>query len=129
MKETNLYKKAVVLIIFISAILWGYTYIDNNIPDAPGELTKKQLIEIARKAFKEQLNMDIGHCRFDRGNKIWNQYYADRYPGLSGRNYQAIECSTKQPFHLRPSEKLGGGPHWICIDKKTGEVLQYDMGM
>jgi hypothetical protein len=88
-------------------------------------LSKKELIQIAGKAVKDRCGLDVDKCRitYDTGNKIWNKYYAENFPNLIGRDYQAI-C-----FERTGQLQIGGGPYWICIDKKTGEVLQMDVGM
>ena len=88
-----------------------------------GVLSKKQLIMIAKKAIMEELNMDpeSGKLYFDNGNKIWNKYFAEKYPNLSNYDYQAIRFVRNGPI------TIGGGSCWMCIDKKTGEVLQYDI--
>jgi len=89
------------------------------------ELTKKQIIQIASKAFEERFGLDVDKCRitYDRKNKIWNKYYAEYYPHFVDKNYQAVRLSRTGQL------QIGGGPYWICIDKKTGEVLQMDVGM
>ena len=88
------------------------------------ELTKTEIIQIARKALKDEVGLDVDQYKvtYDSDNKKWNKHYADRYSDLGGRNYQAV--------YFTPTDlQIGGGPHWVCIDKQTGEVLQFDIGL
>jgi hypothetical protein len=113
------------LVVSLCSVLWVYFVVwDYNETD--GRLSKKELTEIANKFFEENCHLDTNNCtvRFDRGNKTWNEYYAQRYPVLTGREYQAIECNVKRKQFMQ-----GGGPYWVCIDTITGEVLAGDAGM
>lgn len=94
------------------------------------DLTKKQIVQIAKKVLHERYGaekygLDVNNCRikYDKKNKIFNKYYLEYYPNLVGHSYQAV-C-----FNPVGQLQIGGGPYWICIDRKTGEVLMTDVGM
>lgn len=89
------------------------------------KLTKAEIIQIARKSLQErfELNPDDYTVYYDKGNKIWNKHYAQNYPNLVGRAYQAVRFLRRGP--LTP----GGGPTWVCVDVETGEVLGGYLGI
>jgi hypothetical protein len=118
------------LIFCIALSLFCIKRRDNNIQERgvemrERELTKKQIIQIASKAFEERYGWDVNKCKikYDKGNKDFNKYYAKLYPHLAGHDYQAVRFITPGP--LTP----GGGPHWVCIDRKSGEVLLNSVGL
>jgi hypothetical protein len=90
----------------------------------PQVLSKKEMIEIARNALKNRLPYDVKRIRYDTGNKWWNRYDADRHPELLGRDYQVIYFSSQSGWNIQ----IGGGGY-VCVDIKTGEVLQFSIYM
>ncbi|MFX0198182.1 MAG: hypothetical protein ACFFCW_18855 [Candidatus Hodarchaeota archaeon] len=90
-----------------------------------GDLTKKEIIQIARKAIEERYGEQTSGLKmyYDNGNKVWKKYYAKDYPNLIGYNYQAVQFTSTGT--LAP----GGGPFWVCVNKGTGEVLVTYKGM
>ncbi len=122
----NLVLKFSLLILF----LYGFTFLCQHCRqkrDAGGEmmrLSRSELIEIAKGSLENTLkkNVEDYAVTFDKGNKTWLKYYADRYPNLSHYDCQAI-CFTLRS----PNPQLGGGPIWVCIDRITGDVLQFDV--
>lgn len=93
-------------------------------------MSKKAIAEIAIKEFVKRTNKDAGQytTRFDGGNEEWNKYYLQYYPDLKGKNYQAIRLIKKQKEWIR-TPTIGGGPNWMCIDRKTGQALAIYVGM
>ena len=89
-----------------------------------GYLSKAELVNMAVSAFRDHYGANAGRfiVKYDKGNKTWNEYYAQFFPELKGVDYQAIVVN--RTGELSP----GGGPFWVCIDKKTGEVLVTDAG-
>ena len=132
MQTYKCYKWLIIFCVFLSVIIIAISgcYINKNERNNTSmELTKKQLLLIAKTAFKENLNelhleVDKGKVVFDRENKVWNKYYAERYPHLSNYDYQVIQF-----FPQGTKLTMGGGPFWVCIDKKTGQILQFDIGL
>ena len=88
-------------------------------------LTKNELIAIARETLEDKCGLDTKGLRitYDTDNRIWAEYYAEDYPSLANRDYQAVR------FERRGSLAPGGGPYWVCIDTHTGEVLELNLGM
>lgn len=95
--------------------------------DEGAELNRSQVVQTAEKALKtlaEELSLDIANYSpwYDYGNEVWNTYYADRHPDIKDRDYQAVRFASKKM-------RQGPGPVWVCIDRRTGEVVQCDIGM
>lgn len=82
-------------------------------------LTEQQIIQIASKAFAEEYYDPNGYkIEYDKGNKIFNECYKEYYPKLFGYDYQAVRFISTEFGEL----------YWVCIDKKTGELLHIYTG-
>ena len=90
-----------------------------------GDTEEKRLIQIAGKAIEGRYGVQTSGFKlfYDHGNKVWKEHYAAEYPNLNGYDYQAIRFQPTGA--LRP----GGGPFWVCVNRKNGEVLVTDVGM
>ena len=90
----------------------------NGVIDSGG-LTKQEIIRIARKIIEERYGDKTDGFRvfYDNGNKTWDKNYVEYYPNLVGQNYQAVQ------FDGTGILQQGGGPFWVCVERKTGEVL------
>ncbi len=81
-------------------------------------LTKPEIVNIAyrevRNSFEDSDKLSI---YYDENNELWTKQFSDTVPELMGRDFQAIQFYRKT-FFSSPS-----GVIWLCVDKKTGEIL------
>jgi hypothetical protein len=100
------------------------------------ELSKKEIILIANKEAQEH-GYEIGRMPdkykvvYDVDNLMWKKRFLDTDPNnrhsnidltdLKDHDYQVVIYKLRS---FPPFVGYVGGPFWICIDKKTGEVLK-----
>ena len=115
----------VLLFLVVMAILLIFFTRINKSDNMEGTLTKKEIMLIAKKAFETELdlNVDEGGLKYDKENKVWDEFYAEYYPEISNRDYQAVKFTRPPPI------TIGGGPFWVLIDKRTGEIITFYIGM
>ena len=111
-------------LIIVAFVIMSYVINKRDIDSR--ELSKQEMILIASQVLNEKYDLKIEECtvKYDKNNKIWNKYYAERYPELNRGAYQAIRFTPDSN-----SIEMGGGPYWICVDKINGEILKIDIGM
>ncbi len=114
----RLVKTGLIFCVILSALYFSCTKCSDSNANG-GDLTKQEIIQIARKIIEERYGENTNGYRifYDDGNKTWGKNYAEYYPNLVGQNYQAVQ------FDGTGILQQGGGPYWVCIERKTGEVL------
>lgn len=82
-------------------------------------LTKEDIISIANEVAKKYcVDFNERYLKYDKDNKRWYNRFSDTDPNLVGHEFQVV-------LYERSDILSTGGPFWICIDKKTGEVLKF----
>ena len=98
-----------------------------------GTLTKQNIMDIANKAAMScELYIDGMKAYYDVGNKKWEKSLSEALeedPDEAIPIKEHLENRCYQAVLYEPNQAMFDGTFWIFIDKKTGEVILFAVGI